>query len=139
MNPLLTPEMKFGMSKVASIKQTVLWYVRAASCSCILLGSTLLGAPNDAVDFPRNRDGKKEVKTKRPDRDPNTGKWTKLDYFRLENDGSYQLYNLDIDPEEKNNLANEHPEMVKELHSLLNRYRTRGRSVPVEQVDGVND
>lgn len=53
MNPLLTPEMKFSMSKVASIKQTVLWYVRAASCSCILLGSTLLGAPNDAVDFPR--------------------------------------------------------------------------------------
>ena len=90
-------------------------------------------------DFPRNRDGKKEVKTKRPDRDPNTGKWTKLDYFRLENDGSFQLYNLDIDLEEKNNLANEHPEMVKELHSLLNRYRARGRSVPVEQVDGVND
>ena len=33
----------------------------------------------------------------------------------------------------------EHPEMVKELHSLLNRYRARGRSVPVAQVDGVND
>jgi hypothetical protein len=90
-------------------------------------------------DFPRNSKGKKDVKTQRPDRDPNTGKWTKLDYFRLEHDGEFQLFNLKVDPEEKNNLADEHPEMVKELHSLLNRYRVSERSVPVQQVDGVND
>jgi hypothetical protein len=86
-------------------------------------------------DFPINSKGEKDVKTKRPDRDPNTGRWTKLDYFQLQPDGNFQLYNLEIDPEEKSNLAQKHPDMVKELHSLLNRYRASGRSVPVEQVD----
>ena len=72
------------------------------------------------------------MKTKRADRDPNTRRWTKLDYFQLQPDGNFQLYKLESDPEEKNNLAPKHPKMVKELHSLLNRYRTSGRSVPVE-------
>jgi arylsulfatase A-like enzyme len=90
-------------------------------------------------DFPRDSTGKKAVKTKKPVRDLKTGKLTKLDYFRLKHDGSFQLYNLDVDPEEKHNFADEHPEVVKGLHSLLNRYRTSGRSVSVRQVDGVND
>ena len=40
-----------------------------------------------------------------------------------------QPYNLEDDPGEKNNHADEHPEMVKELRSLSNRYRASGRSV----------
>ncbi len=35
-----------------------------------------------------------------------------------------QLYNLDTDPREKNNLYAQHPEMVKELNSLLESQKT---------------
>ena len=41
------------------------------------------------------------MKTKRADRDPNTRRWTKLDYFQLQPDGNFQLYKLENDPEEE--------------------------------------
>ena len=42
-----------------------------------------------------------------------------------------QLYNLDTDPGETNNLYFEHPEIVKELKSQLEQYKESGRSAPL--------
>lgn len=42
----------------------------------------------------------------------------------------YELYNLKKDPAEKNNVANQEKETVKELHALLANYISKGRSTP---------
>ena len=42
-----------------------------------------------------------------------------------------QLYNLDSDPGETNNLYFERPEIVKELKSQLEKYKQSGRSAPL--------
>jgi arylsulfatase A len=83
-------------------------------------------------DYPRNDKGKMDVKTWNPERDPMTGKWTKLDYFQLKPDGKFQLYNLKSDPKETTNLSIEHPEKVRQLLQLLDQYRSSGRSTPRE-------
>jgi len=41
-----------------------------------------------------------------------------------------QLYNLKADPGEESNVYNQHPEVVKELKSLLKKYIEEGRSTP---------
>lgn len=83
-------------------------------------------------DYPRTETGKMDVKTWHPKKDPKTGEWQDLDYFQLKPDGEFQLYNLKSDPQEKKNLASEHPEIVKELTKLLDEYRNSGRSVPTK-------
>lgn len=45
-------------------------------------------------------------------------------------DPTVQLYNLAQDPNEEDNVAAQHPELVVELQSLLESYREDGRSVP---------
>ena len=40
-----------------------------------------------------------------------------------------QLYNLETDPKESNNVASAHPELVTKMHETLERYRREGRSV----------
>lgn len=49
-----------------------------------------------------------------------------------------QLYNLKIDPEEKNNLCNDHPEIVAKLTYFLTKQVEEGRSTPgiPQQNDG---
>jgi arylsulfatase A len=47
-----------------------------------------------------------------------------------EDDPKGQLYNLDEDLSEENNLWREHPEIVKRLSDLLEKYRKDGRSAP---------
>ncbi len=42
-----------------------------------------------------------------------------------------QLYNLEVDPGEKDNLWSERPEIVKRLTVLLERYKTQGYSRPM--------
>ncbi len=42
-----------------------------------------------------------------------------------------QLYNLDDDPGERNNLWSERPEIVQRLTALLERYKTQGYSRPM--------
>ena len=42
-----------------------------------------------------------------------------------------QLYNLEDDPGERNNLFDAHPGLVAELTDLLESYKTQGRSVPI--------
>jgi len=79
-------------------------------------------------DYPRNEKDRIDVKQWSPKRDPATGKWGDLDYFQMQPDGKFQLYNLRDDPKETTDLAAKRPDLVKELHALLNRYRTKDRS-----------
>jgi len=51
--------------------------------------------------------------------------------IELGNDPQPQLYNLKNDIGEKNNLAAEHPEIVKELAALLDKIKSDGRSRPL--------
>jgi len=51
--------------------------------------------------------------------------------IELGNDPQPQLYNLKNDLGEKHNLADKHPEMVKELASMLEKIRSDGRSRPL--------
>jgi len=44
---------------------------------------------------------------------------------------SGELYDMQADPQEKNNLWNKHPEVVQRLVNLLQKYQQDGRSVPV--------
>jgi hypothetical protein len=46
-------------------------------------------------------------------------------------DAPGQLYDLDVDPGETNNLYFEHPEIVDELRTALHGYRDSGRSRPL--------
>lgn len=55
------------------------------------------------------------------------GNWKLHEYFE---DGGLELYNLDKDVGEKNNLAEKNPRKVKELHRLLVAWRERN-SAPV--------
>jgi arylsulfatase A-like enzyme len=41
-----------------------------------------------------------------------------------------QLYDLEVDPVEENNVYGEHPEIVQKLTELLERYKRTGRSTP---------
>jgi hypothetical protein len=42
-----------------------------------------------------------------------------------------QLYHLDRDPKETNNLYSEHPDVVDRLSGLLDTYREQGHSRPL--------
>jgi arylsulfatase A-like enzyme len=51
--------------------------------------------------------------------------------IELGNDPQPQLYDLENDLGERHNLAAEHPEIVRELASLLEKIRSEGRSRPL--------
>ena len=58
------------------------------------------------------------------------GKWKLHEYFE---DGAIELYNLQDDPGELNNLAEEYPEIVKKLFQSLLEWRTETQApVPNE-------
>ena len=44
-----------------------------------------------------------------------------------------QLYDMETGYRERENLYAQHPEIVSQLTDLLNQYKTRGRSVPMEK------
>ncbi|MFK7909477.1 MAG: arylsulfatase [Akkermansiaceae bacterium] len=82
-------------------------------------------------EYPRNNQGKIDVKSWHPKRDPQTGKWADFDYFHLKPDGKFQLYNLKSDPKEEIDLSEKQPEIVSQLRTLLNSYRNSNRSTPL--------
>jgi len=47
------------------------------------------------------------------------------------NEKASQLYDLDNDPAEQNDLWAQHPNRAKSMIELLNKYRTEGRSQPL--------
>ncbi len=79
-------------------------------------------------DYPRNKKGQIDVKTRTPTCDGDTGHFVELDYFDLPEAKSFQLFNLQADPAEQKDLSDQHPEKVQELRKLLDRYRISGRS-----------
>jgi len=59
------------------------------------------------------------------------GPWKLIEYFE---DGTLELYNLQNDPSEKNNLAKREPEHREDLHDLLKSWRkTTKAPVPTEK------
>ena len=71
-----------------------------------------------------------------PSRDPTTGQLQPFTYDILDFDQEtpvYRLYNLREDAAESTDVAAKYPERVSELRSLLDRYRTSGRSVPLRR------
>jgi len=61
-----------------------------------------------------------------------TGPWGMTPYALKESDpdASGQLYNLDLDPGEINNLYSNHPEIVERLKAQLELFKNSGRSAP---------
>ena len=61
-----------------------------------------------------------------------SGGWTKPTNVKPEmNDPEGQLYDLHADPNETDNLWEEHPEVVERLTKLLEKYKEEGRSVAI--------
>lgn len=61
---------------------------------------------------------------------PGSGGWSfPSKSIDLEGLPSIQLYNLEKDPAEKNNIEAKHPSVVRDLKALLNQYMIDGRSV----------
>ena len=67
---------------------------------------------------------------------PGSGGWSKDDAEAVkEGLPLVQLYDMESDPGEKNNLYNKYPEKVKEMVSLLEKLVNDGRSTPGEKQD----
>jgi len=56
--------------------------------------------------------------------------WFNEQFGYSDNEFEGELYNLEEDISQKNNLFGEHPEKVAELRTLLEKYKAEGRSVP---------
>ncbi len=68
----------------------------------------------------------------------NSGEMKPYALPELAPDAPGQLYNLDDDPGEKNNLYFKHPEIVNELKALLEKSKADGRSTPTPSVPSAN-
>ena len=94
----------------------------------------LIEGPGDGdYELPNKLWRKNIIEPGFPERDPATGEFLPLMY-NLQMDPSnstnyFQLYNLEKDSTESNDVAKEHEEVVKRLKKLLNQYRDNDRSV----------
>ena len=89
--------------------------------------STFLGKDNTGCDYvvQQNLNNTLSIiqgtwKYIEPSNKPAIEHWTRME---LGNDPEPQLYNISIDPSEKDNVAATHPEMVKELSALLEQVK----------------
>ena len=77
------------------------------------------------------KDGRDMYFRTRPGSVVRSGKWKLHEYFE---DNAIELYNLEVDPGELNNLAEKHPEIVKKLYQSLLEWRTETNAlVPNKQ------
>lgn len=92
----------------------------------------LLGKPN-----ARGRDHLIQQPNKGPTLALRVGNWKVLSYATdkpmkhltyQKGPGKYELYNLAVDPGEKQNLAKKHPEKLREMLDRLDRIRQTGRT-----------
>jgi len=75
-------------------------------------------------------DGRDAYFRTRPGSAMRAGKWKLHEYFE---DGAIELYNLEVDPGEQSNLAEEYPEIVKKLYQSLLEWRIETNApVPTE-------
>ncbi|MEG1684542.1 MAG: arylsulfatase [Bacteroides sp.] len=91
--------------------------------------STLLGVKDESREYivQQNLNNtlaiiKGQWKYLEPSDKPRLEHWTKTE---LGNEQKPQLYNLSIDPKEQKNVAQQHPEIVKELSTLLEEVKTK--------------
>ena len=75
------------------------------------------------------KDGRDMYFRTRPGTVMRTGKWKLHEYFE---DGDIELYNLEVDIGEQNNLAEEYPEVVEKLYQILLEWR-RETNAPVPE------
>lgn len=76
------------------------------------------------------KDGRDMYFRTRPGSVVRTGKWKLHEYFE---DGDIELYNMDVDPGEQNNLAEKNPEITKKLYQTLLEWRRKTNApVPAE-------
>jgi arylsulfatase A-like enzyme len=61
---------------------------------------------------------------------PGSGGWSYPTNDELAGLPEMQLYQLSVDPAEKQNVVDSHPDVVKKLTTLLTHYVNKGRSVP---------
>ncbi len=69
---------------------------------------------------PKEDDGKDPLFRTRPGSVVRKGKWKLHHYFE---DGDHELFDLDADPGEKNDLAESQPEIREQLIEMLNDWR----------------
>ncbi len=62
------------------------------------------------------------------------GDW-KLVQYNLHQDGQAELYHLERDPEETNNLASSHPDRVNAMIQLMNQHRQASPIFPNKALD----
>jgi arylsulfatase A-like enzyme len=74
---------------------------------------------------PNNDDGRDPLFRTRPGSAIRKGKWKLHDYFE---DNKILLYDLECDPGERKNVADEYPEVVEELYVLLNDWREKSNA-----------
>jgi arylsulfatase A-like enzyme len=63
------------------------------------------------------------------------GKWKAVQYDIFKGNDKIELYNLETDPGEENNLAQSHPEIVAQLKKLMREVRTPSEKFPFKNID----
>jgi arylsulfatase A len=94
------------------------------------------GIGNGSLPLPELWEAARNASRYQPVRDPETGKWEDVYYdfppspAPQNGEAPGQLYDLEADPGETENLWRSHPDIVSRLSEMLDEYRRSGRSRP---------